>query len=181
MKLGLIIALSIVAAVIAAIIAAAHIFIKKRGKAQGIETKLGIDWNYIYKSHGFGNIRLRNLMHEIKYGMQRFVRGYDDAMFSSFSDYLDLLIIEDLRYMIKSRRGSPNIDSEGNLKEFKIDEPAPSDTELDERQERFTAALEEMLGHFENSRDEKIPRKKKSWHRQQALEMLVKYYNSLWD
>ena len=170
----------IIAPAIAALVVKAHTYTKKRGKAQGIEIKLGIDWNAIYKRDGFGNIKLKELMNELKYGTQRFIRGYDETMFSNFCDFLDLLIIEDLRYMIAKRRGSPIIDESGDLQEFEI-EADSKEAEFNERQEKFTAALKKMLEHFEKSRDDKTPAKQQKWHHRQAREMLVKYYNSLWD
>jgi hypothetical protein len=66
------------------------------------------------------------------------MRGYDDTAFWSFDYYMDALIIQDLRWMIKHRHGSPV------LKEW----------EGEDCHEKFTEVLKEMLYHFEQSHDE---------------------------
>jgi hypothetical protein len=83
---------------------------------------LGFDWGYIREGP-----RAKRFIGECKRGIQRFRYGYDDAMFKNFCDYLDLLIIEDLRYMITKGQESPDLNKE---------------------------ELKEMLHHFEQSNHE---------------------------
>ena len=164
---------------VAAAAVALHFYIKKRAKKQGYGLALGIDWSYMAEGDAFDVRRIRRLASELRSGAQRFVRGYDDSMFRNFCDYLDLLIMEDLRYMIDHRRGTPFLTEEGMPKEWR--NQTLSEEEHDAMHERFSTILTEMLQHFEGSRDEDYSERKQKWHHHRAMEMLAVYYPYLWD
>ena len=152
---------------------AAREYIKNRAKKQEHSMTLGIDWKYIYLNNGVID-GLKKLKTEVKFGLQRFVKGYDYSMFMNFCDFMDLLIIEDLHYMIKYRKGSPPLDYDGTGTIIPADE-------IDDNHERFTKILKDMLYHFEKSRDDNISETEQNKHHKKALEMLIKYYKYLWD
>jgi hypothetical protein len=150
-----------------AILAAATVFfililiakevIKSRAAKQ--KGTLGIDWKYIRDANGFFNTAGR-IRYELKLACQRFTHGYDRASFQNFHNYLDDLIMVDLRHMIEHRSGSPHIDNDMDDDEMlhsKMSRTLRSDDDdVEDKQfhENFTVILKEMLFHFEQSKDE---------------------------
>ena len=140
---------------------AAAAYIAKRASEQVSDQPLGIDWKYLADGECISDGGMR-LYGEFMRALQRAVRGYDDSMFYSFHGYLDKLIIEDLRYMIHSRSGSPILPEESEVGEAQentdvrllIDCDESDASKQDEVHERFTEVLKQMLYHFEQSQDE---------------------------
>jgi hypothetical protein len=153
----IIIAVVITATVFFVAILIAKEYIKIRAaKQRGI---LGIDWKYIWSADNLpeaaGRIRAEwHLAH------QRFAHGYDSSMFQNFHNYLDYLIMADLRHMIEHRGGSPHIaddmddDETFHSKTSRTLHSDDDNAEDKEFHENFTVILKEMLFHFEQSKDE---------------------------
>ena len=173
------IAAGIVLALVIAVAVALHFYIKKRAKKQSSGLALGIDWSYMAEGKAFDLRRIRRIASELVSGAQRFTRGYDESIFRYFCDYLDLLIIQDLHYMIDHRRGTPFLTEEGMPKDW--GSRTLSEEEYDAMYARFSAILAEMLQHFEGSRNEDYSERKQKWHHHRAMEMLAVYYPFLWD
>ena len=166
-------------AAVAALITAANIYIKKRAQKKGYGFVLGFDWGYIDEERGFK--RLKRLASEIRSGTQRFIRGYDSHIFRDFCDYLDMLIMEDLRYMINHRHGTINYDNDGNPSNSNSIRYPHTDEDFKKDSDKFTADLKEILHQFEQSRDNSLSEQQQNEYHRKALEMLIKYYDCLWD
>jgi hypothetical protein len=167
-------------AAITALVAAANIYIKKRAKKKkGYGFVLGFDWGYIDEARGFK--RLKRFASEIRSGTQRFIKGYDSYIFRDFCDYLDMLIMEDLRYMINHRHGTIDYDDGGNPSNSNSVRYPYTDDDFRKDSDKFTADLKEMLHRFEQSRNDSLSERQQNEHHRKALEMLVKYYDCLWD
>jgi len=133
---GLVAAVVAITAGTAALCATRNFIHAKARKGQD-NPNLGFGWDFINHSADIVDCT-KQLGNELKWGLQRFVRGYDDTVFWNFDSYMDMLIIQDLRWMIKHRHGSPVLD----------------DWTEEDCHEKFTELLKEMLYHFEQSQDE---------------------------
>jgi len=132
--------LAVVASGAAALFAATKVakvhVLKKKEQDRPIH---GFEWEPIIHSKGVLK-RAKLFRKELKWGLQRFVRGYDDTVFWDFDHYLDKLMITGLRWMLEHKHGSPVLSDKGWTEENCHD--------------KFTEVLKEMLYHFEQSRDE---------------------------
>ena len=169
-----------ITAVIVALITAANLYINKRGKKQGLGLTLGIDWGYLHEKKWYRLERLKRVKQEIKFGSQRFIRGYDNYLFKNFYCYMDLLIMEDLRFMLNHRAGTEPLDADGNPQKRGSGQSL-SEEEYKELHERFNVILKKMLHHFEQASNGGLSEREQDEHRQQAVEMFAKYYTCLWD
>jgi hypothetical protein len=149
--------IAVVSAGTAAVLTAKN-YIKLRAARQ--KNSLGIDWKYLNDSPGPTQFVKRKAT-ELRLGCQRFARGYDYSQFRNFRGHLDDLIIEQLRWLIKNRHGSPDIADDMTDDEIfrskdsrYIIQYDENDEEDNSVHEKFTAILKEMLFHFEQSKDE---------------------------
>jgi len=179
-------ALSVVAIGTATVFIAGKI-IRATGKYKGNRyyTKLGFDGHWIVYNSGFIDF-IKSFKNELKYGLQRFTRGYDDPTFWSFYSHFDELVVKYLRWDIENGHGSPVI----------------KDWTEENCHEKWTEVRKEMLHYFEQSQekycseineydsseqwDKYSERDKGIWqyqneNRKKAFEMFYEYYHHLWD
>jgi hypothetical protein len=187
----------VAAAILVTLIFAAKKYVRIHAEKQ--KGALGIDWKYIRDSSNFFNAAGR-VAAELKFAFQRFSHGFDHRMFQNFHNYIDYLIIEDLRYMIEHRSGSPHI--EEVMDETSRTLSSDGDDEGDKKFHRhFMEILKEMLFHFEQSKDEYCLEKNEeppemlrkysdrqheieryqAEHHSKAMKMFQMYSDYLWD
>jgi hypothetical protein len=175
------------------------------------EERLGFDWGFLRYNSDLADM-IKQFKKEIKWGLQRFVKGYDDTVMWGLDSYLDEITRISLRWYIKHRHGSPDFDGISDIHEYWTKELKKmlyhfeqSDdrwckekneysntvdlelkkTEADERglykmEYKDTSPEAEALRNKWSERNREIESCKHNHHRQ-ALELLVKYYDNLWD
>jgi len=76
------------------------------GEIEHKHTDIGFDWGFIDHSEDALDC-VKRFKNEIKWGIQRFVRGFDDTVLSDFDSYMDKLMAENLQWRIKHKHNDP--------------------------------------------------------------------------
>lgn len=123
---------------IATIVAYKGIKIAKKKARKNKHNQLGIDWDNLLNHTADPLDFAKQFKKEMKWALQRVFKGYDDRIFWNFDNYLDQMIILDLKWMLKHRNGSPA-----------LEEWADEDCH-----EKWTQTLKQMLRYFMESTEQ---------------------------